>query len=207
MEKKKKIFGPIEIFAFLATVGILAYIVLKGGGGSILERTETVEITDNPNFVGSEKKAKEYRADEEESVEMILEQIADQYSNDTPAQSTQKQLKNAGMSKDELKYLEEVKQKKKVEKKDDSLDWFSILRTSHKTYSNVKSAFEKAGINVESVEGNVASKLVDEVAARSFYNKLEEMFDIPSEDARAFAEKGEKAVSDWARFVEEETKQ
>ena len=207
MEKKKKIFGPIEIFAFLATVGILGYIALKGGGGSILERTETVEITDNPNFVGGEKKAKKSRNEDEESVEMILGQIADQYSSGKSTQSTPKQLEKAGMSKDELEYLEEVKQKKKVEESDDSIDWFSVLRTSHKTYSNVKSAFEKAGINVESVEGNVASKLANEVAARSFYNKLEEMFDIPSEDARAFAEKGEKAVSDWARFVEEETKQ
>ena len=205
-ESKKKIFGPIEIFAFLATVALLAYIGLKSGGGSIVERTESVELIEDRSRIGGSQENRKYRQDNEESVETILRQIADQYSGKPVKKAkVQQQMKAAKMSEDELEYLEKVKQEKKKENTDQSIDWFAVLKTSHKTYKNVKSAFQKAGIDVETAEDNVTSKLVNEVAARSFYAQIEELFDIPEKETRAFAEKGEKAVSDWARFVEEKT--
>ncbi len=202
--KKKKLFGPIELFAFIATVGVLGFLAFKGGGGSIMERTEHVEITDNPRTVGGPKKKREYYPTDDESVEMILQQIADQYGNgSTSSWKTQKKLKEAGMTEDEVEFLEEVKEQKKTENPSKSVDWFAVLRSSHKTYSKVKSVFEKAGIDVEKAGGDVTSKLANEVAARTFYSKMEEMFDISKEDSKAFAKKGEQALSDWARFVEE----
>lgn len=201
-ERKKKIFGPIEIFAFLATVGILAFLGLKQSGGRFMERTEQIEIIDNPSHNGGKKQKRKYESTNEESVEAILEQLADQYSGGKASYPKQ-QLEDAGISKDEMEFLEEVKEKKLRENEAPSIDWFSVLRSSHKTYAKVKSVFENAGIDVDQAESNLTSKLANEVAARTVYSKIEEVFNIPEDDARAFAQKGEKALSDWARFVEE----
>jgi len=203
MPEQKKIFGPLEIVVFLITVGLLAYMAFKSGGINITERTETVEIVDDLKEQDARRAPRKYRETEEENVDVILRQIADQYSGKPSNTPVQKEVKSQQMSQDELAYLESVKQKEKQKRKAESVDWFSVLSASHKTYKKVKSAFENAGIDVEKAENNVTSKLVNEVAARSFYNKMEEMFDIPKEDAKAFAAKGEKALSDWARFVDE----
>ncbi len=205
-EAKKKIFGPLEISVFVIAVILLAYIGLKSGGGSIIEKTEQVEITNNPNNGGREGPRKKHQSStENESIEMVLRQIADQYSSGTGTTKgqTKKKLDKIPMTKDEMAFLEEVKEKNKDKiKEDKSTDWFSILRASHKTYTKVRSTFEKAGIDVEATD-NITSALANEVAAKTVYSKLEELFDIPEQETKAFAKKGEKAISDWARFVEE----
>lgn len=202
-ENKKKIFGPLEIFTVLLVIALLAYMAMKNGGISIMERTETVEILDKPN--NENRQPRKYRPTEEEHVDNILRQIADQYAGKPSQTNTQvrKEAIKKEMSPDEMAYLESVKQKEQKKSKQESIDWFTVLSTSHKTYKRVKSVFEKAGIDVGQAEANVGAKLVDEVAARTFYSKMEELFDIPEEEARAFAGKGEKALSDWARFVDE----
>ena len=88
--------------------------------------------------------------------------MADQYANGKRPKSAPKQLENAGMSEDEIDFLENVKEKKEKTQPDNAIDWFSVLEKSHKTYTSVKSVFEKAGINVDSAEDNVTSKLVNE---------------------------------------------
>ncbi|MFT5386308.1 MAG: hypothetical protein ACI8VT_002853 [Saprospiraceae bacterium] len=205
IEKKKKIFGPLEISLFIGAMLLLAYIGLKSGGGNVMEKTETVEITDNPMQSGGEERAKrKFSEKEDESVEMILQQIVDQFSKGETDFQGQKKSEKIVMSEDEKAFLEEVKERKEPEVKNDSVDWFSILRASHQTYTNVKSVFEDAGIDVSAAE-NVTSALANEAAANVFSAKMKEMFDIPEKDTKAFAKKGEKALSDWARFVEEKT--
>ena len=199
--KKKKIFGPLEITIFIAAIGLLAYIGLKSGGGSIIEKTESLEITNNPKG-SAEPKIRKDQPSEDESVEAVLRQISDQFSGETGDYQEQKKKEKEVMSADERAFLEEVKEKNPD--KDSTTDWFSILRASHKTYTKVKSAFESAGIDVKAAE-NLTSSLANEVAAKAVYSKLEETFGIPEKEAKAFAEKGEKALSDWAWFVEEKS--
>lgn len=202
-EPKKKIVGPLELTVFIGVLILLAYIVLKSGGGSIIERTETVEIVNDNNRIGKAQNENYRSQDKDAGVEEILRQIEDQYSG-TPGTtpSSDKSVPSAKMSKDERQYLESVKEEKEKKARDEGVDWFSVLRASHKTYKNVKSVFEKAGIDVQAAE-NVTSELANEAVARSFYSNLEKTFQIPEEEARAFAGKGQKALSDWARFVEE----
>jgi hypothetical protein len=45
--------------------------------------------------------------------------------------------------------------------------------------------------------------LKNELVANMVYSKIEELFQIPEEKARAFGETGKKAMSDWAKFVDE----
>jgi hypothetical protein len=52
-------------------------------------------------------------------------------------------------------------------------------------------------------EDNVSNMLENAIIAKTVYSKIEELFQIPEEDARAFAEQGKKAVSDWAQFIEQ----
>jgi predicted transcriptional regulator len=205
LEKKKKIFGPLEIIVFIAAMLLLVYIGIKSGGGNVFERKETVEITDNPKQSGGEERAKRKLSEkEDESVEMILQQIADQFSKGETDFQAQKKLEKTVMTQDEKDFLEDVKKRKEPEAVSDSVDWFSILRASHKTYTKVKDVFENAGIDVSAAE-NVTSGLANEAAANALSAKMKEMFNIPEKDTKAFAKKGEKALSDWARFVEEKT--
>lgn len=195
----------MEIGAFVITVIVLGYIGLKKGDGSMFQRIENVQIIDNAKEEGGEKQIREYDASkDEENVEDILAQIANQHASGVSTYKEERQLEKVGMSEDELRYLDEVKRKNQKNKSTNSADWFSILRGAHKTYSSVKTAFEEAGIEVDLVDDDVSSALVNEVAARTFSAKMNDLFGIPEEETRAFAKKGEKALSDWARFVEEQ---
>ncbi len=203
---KKKILGPIEIVSFLAAIIIIGYITLKSNGGKVYERAESTEITNNPTGEGqtySGRRANTQR--EDQKVEDILRQISDQFGEDKVVRSVPNDKSSQpSMSKDELNYINQVRNKKKEDARtDEEIDWFSILKASHKTYSKVKNVFEDAGIDIGDAERGVSTALVNEAAERTIYRKLEEYFDIPPEKTKDFAQKGQQKISDWARFVDE----
>lgn len=202
---KKRIIGPVEIVAIILVLAILAYILMQNDNFSMLEKTETVEIVDNPNSDTEKKRVRSYRAGEEnDRVEVILQQLADQFSAGTEVSNIEKEKISTDLSEDEMDYITEVK--KEHEDEAQSIDWFAVLKASHDTYRKVKSTFSDAGIEVDLDAGQVSTVLQNEIVAQSFYRRLEETFRIPEADARRFAEKGQKAVSDWAKFVEEQQK-
>lgn len=208
MSQKKKIIGPVEWASIIALLGLLVYMGLRYGDGTLVQKTETVELTDNPSQGGDNAPKRYIDRGKEANVDAILRQIADQYGDDYVVSKNDPILEDAGMSKSEAKFLETVKKQKKkdVDSKQD-VDWFSILRTSHKTYKKVKSALEDSGIEFDEVEDKVSTALINEAASRTFYSKLERTFGISEERSKSFAEEGSRAVSDWARFVEENMKQ
>lgn len=203
-EKKKKIIGPLELITLLLAIGLIGYIVLQNGGIGMMEKTEHIEIIDNPRQGETKKRVRKYEYKEDsEDVEAVLRQIANQYAGERINRKTEKKLEDAGMSKGEVNFLKGVQAKKRERPEMDSVDWLAVFNASRKTYAKVKSVFENAGIDVEETEDKVTSKIVNDVTANVFYSKLEEVFNISEADAKAFAQKGERALSDWARFVEE----
>lgn len=205
--EKKKILGPFEIITFLLAIAIIAYIVFQQDGIDIMERTEQIEIVDNPGYASEKKKVRKYENPQsEENIEAVLRQIANEYTTKDVNPEAEKKLEKAGMSKGEVNYLRGLKERKTTMKEEESIDWLAVFNASRKTYAKVKSVFEKAGIEIEETEDKVVSGLINEVAAKTFYTKIEETFNISEAEARAFAQKGERTLSDWARFMEENKK-
>ena len=205
MPSDGKILGPVELVVLIVALLLIAYILLKNQGGSVYEKSETIQIIDNPQMEGGERQVRNYEMREEERVEVILQQLSEDFTEENNSSVKERINIDNAISDDELNYLEEVKQKHKEEEAFISpSDWLSILQASHKTYSKLKSVFEEAdSANKKVKEDNVSNLLENAIVAKNIYSKIEELFNIPEEDARAFAKQGKKAISDWAEFVEQ----
>ena len=86
-----------------------------------------------------------------------------------------------------------------------STDWLTLLTNSHQTYKKVKSTFEDLGIDVDefvNVE-NASSLLSNPLISKSVFQKIEEEYGIPAEQAEAWSKKHGHKIEDWATFVEE----
>lgn len=206
MPSERKIIGPMELVILLVALLLIAYIVLKSNGGNVYERNENVQIVDNPEEEGGKKQIRNFEMQNEDRVEVILQQLSEHYVDENNTTPKDRLIPDKAISDDEMNYLEEVKEKHK-QQEDTSLnpsDWYSILKTSHKTYNKIKSVFEDADASGKAVkEDNVSKMLENAIVANTIYSKIEELFQIPEEDAKAFAKQGKKAVSDWAQFVEQ----
>jgi hypothetical protein len=202
---KKKILGPIEIVTLLGLIILIGYITLKSGGGKVYERSESTQITNNPTGEGLEYSGRRPNKDlENQKVEDILRQISDQFGKENVVRTEVTESNTPQMSADELRYINDVRRQTEEETppgKD--INWFQILKASHKTYSKVKDVFQDAGIDISEAERGITSTLVNEAAERTIYNKMEEYFNIPADKTEAFARSGQRKISDWARFVDE----
>ena len=209
MDSKKKLISPVELVILIVALSLIAYILLKNSGGNLYERSETIQIVDNPSAEGEEKQVRNYEMREEDRVEVILQELSEQYTEENNTTSKDRINYDQTLSDDELKYLDEVKEKHKEEEEFISpSDWLTILKASHKTYKSIKSVFEDADSSGKAVkEDNVSNMLDNAIVAKNIYSKIEELFQIPEEDAKAFAEQGKKAMSDWAEFVEQNQSQ
>ena len=209
MDSKRKIISPVELTILIVALLFIAYIVLKNTGGSVYERSETIQIIDNPSVEGEERQVRNYEMREEERIEVILQQLSEQYTEENNTTPRDRINYDQTLSEDELNYLDEVKERHKQEEQFISpSDWLSILQTSHKTYNKIKSVFEDADTSGKEVkENNVSNMLDNAIIAKNVYSKIEALFQIPEDDAKAFAEQGKKAMSDWAWFVEQNQSQ
>jgi len=214
--QRRPLLGPLELFMLILGLGIVAYVTLQPGGGRVLERTETVNILDQPN--GPREKARRYDAANEESVESILQNMAEQFSaeskpgrKDKPSapKTTSKTTKKV-LSKDEEKYYEDVRKKNSLTDQIESAkDWYRVLSASRQTYSKVKDIFgEAARLPEDKVNPDNLNQQLEKQGSSSsdFYQKLSESFQIDPEDIEAFGRTGQRALSDWADFVQKESK-
>ncbi|MFK7806367.1 MAG: hypothetical protein AB8F74_01075 [Saprospiraceae bacterium] len=215
--RKTSLVGPLELIMLILGLGIIAYIMLQDGdgGGKLMERTETIKILDNPS--GSKEKARRYEPENEESVEALLQNLAEQFSEEekNAGKSKSSQAKPTygksadQLSKDEKKYYEDVRQKASIQDRiETARDWYRILSASQKTYAQVKDIFgETARLPEDKVNAeNVNKELEKQGASDDFYKKLSESFQIDPEDVKAFGRTGKRALSDWAEFVQQESK-
>ncbi len=204
--KRKKLLGPLEWLMLLAGIGIIGYITFQKGGGNVMERSETIRILDKPN--APRQKARRYRdADREESVERLLQELADDFSSeDDNRPILRKQSMKSKLSKDEEKYYKKVRDRATLTDKIESTkDWYRLLRASHQTYTKVREIVGEVSRQPEDrVNANdVKSDMKSQVAQNDFYQKLGETFRIDPQDIEAFGRTGRRALSDWADFVEQ----
>jgi len=205
---QKKLLTNFEVFLLAGLVIGAAYLMMQKMGYSPVKKTETVEIVNRKSsskYVKKQTKNKmksrsSERSEAEREVEEMLKHLdGNQLYEGEVAVSTY-------VSKDEAKYRKEVKAEHDLEAKlRDSKDLFHSLQKAHSTYNKVKNIFSNPELPEapNSVLEDVNGLLENEMVANSIYNKLEDMFLIPKEKSAAFAKSGKKAVSDWAKFVEE----
>ena len=129
----------------------------------------------------------------------IVNELARTFSK---GRNENKKMRELGLSKDEQKYYKKIKEKSALDEKIESAkDWWNVLNASAKTYGKVKDIFQEVkGEHVE--EENVGKLLQDAKSANDFYKNLKKTFNVSEEDAKNFADKGAKAVSDWVEFIE-----
>jgi len=204
MEPKRKIIGPLELGVLVIALGLIAYILLKSSGGNVYERSEKTQIVDNPSVEERKKQIRNYEMQDDDRVEVILQQLSEHYTDNTPA-PVESINEEKAISEDEMNFFEDVKKRKAQDTNTISpSDWLAILQTSHKTYKKIKSVFEDADASGKPVkEDNVSRLLQNELVANTVYSRIEELFGIPEAEVKNFADQGKKAVSDWAEFVEE----
>ncbi len=202
-EEKRRLLGPIEKLVLVLAVLLIAYVVYKNDDINFVERSESVQIIDKPH-AGKAAKTRVYRPEESDArVEAALEQLARQFSGEsTTATSNWEQM---GLSEDEGYYYEQVKKRNDW---DTSIkragDWLTLLRASHKTYSQLQSVFSDViGKPKEEIAADDVNFLMkNERSAEHVYSRIEQIFNIPKSDIQSFADKGRRAVSDWADFIE-----
>jgi len=210
--EKKPLLSVFEKFILLGLVIFFGYNIFQKGGLTMMEKTEETTILDG-NM--SSKKYKEYDRKEKKvsqkktstkklDTDDVLGNLARTFSKGR--ENTTRQMKEMGLSKDEIKYYKEVKKETNLtDKVKDAQDWFYVLKASASTYGKVKSLVNDLGKGSD--DENVNAMLEDGTTSNDFYKKLESTFNISKEEAEAFANLGKKKVSDWARFIEEKTEE
>ena len=79
------------------------------------------------------------------------------------------------------------------------------MTNSHQTYKKIKSTFEDLGVDVDefvNVE-NASSLLSNPLISKTVFQKIEEEYGIPAEQAEVWAKKHGYRIENWAAFVEE----
>lgn len=196
----KKLITPTELFFLMVAILIMIYVFMSKNDINFTKKTETVEIVKNPNTnktrsTEERKKASAKRAAEKKIKDKEVEAMLDK-------------LKKNNLYGEEgtTKFAKEVK-KNQSSSKDDSSDIFSTIKASHKTYTKVKELFTPEGEEPTSTLEDVGALLKNETVRNTVFKRLEDAFEIPEEESEAFAKKGKKALSDWAKFVEEHKEQ
>ncbi len=107
-------------------------------------------------------------------------------------------------SEDEVDYLKNRYEGKEMSQRN-ATDWLDVLTKSHRTYTQVKDAFEDLGIDSKKILNveNASKVLSNPMVAESVYKKIEREFGIPKEYSEDFAKKNGGNLEDWAKFVED----
>ncbi len=220
----KPLISGFEKIILLGLVVFFAYGIYKNGGISLYEKTEETTIFDgkttantydeldkiekssNWNRKGIEPPAKVKPLKSEQlDTDDVLGKLARTFS--AGRNETARQMKEMGLSDDEINYINDVKKENDFsDELQDARDWFNILKTSASTYGKVKSFVDDLSNGSGNTE-NVNALLEDDKKSDDFYKNLEATFGISEAEAKAFSTLGKKKVSDWAKFIEEKSKE
>ena len=220
----KPLISGFEKIIILGLVAFFGYGIYKNGGISMYEKSEETTIFDgktsantyrdldekekehNWNKKGGEtlKSKSKFTQSEKLDTDDILGKLARTFS--AGREETARQMKEMGLSNDEINYIKEVKKENEFsDQLQDARDWFNILKTSASTYGKVKSFVDDLSKGTGNDE-NVNALLEDDKKSNDFYENLESTFGISESEAKAFSILGKKKVSDWAKFIEEKGK-
>ena len=179
----------------LAVIGILiiGYLVMNQYGCPLVSHSETTEWTDGSSHDQLKPSNNDNNKEIDTQTEAVVQELAEIFAED-PAGNNRGRTANATryLSKDERAYYQEIRKEYAFDEQlEKAKDWYNILSTASQTYQTMESIFNK--------------NKPDE-APNDFYDELEERFHIPKTASQVFAEKGKRALKDWALFVEENKK-
>ncbi len=200
---KKRLLGPVEKVVLVLTILLFGYLFLQKKGVDLVDRTKSVEITDNPNTPTASSKKKTKKVSSE--VERILDELSNR--SNKPQHLTSSNNFD-WYTADERDYYRELTKKHQLEaEKVAEKDALAILQSGQKTYRAIRSFFqdpnEPPKSDAQLLIEDVSSLLQNDLIAKTIYDKLETEFAIPAEKSEEFAKKGGQAVSDWVKFVQE----
>ena len=200
----KKLMTGFEKILLFGCLAFLAFSMYKKKDGiEMYEQSEETVILDGKSStqIYNELDAAEKRSyvDADTKTDEIVKELSRTFSK---GRNENQKMRELGLSEDEKKYYKKVKAENVLDEKIESAkDWWKVLNTSAKTYGKVKEIFQK--VKGEEVETeNVGEMLEDAKSANDFYKNLKKTFNISEEEAKDFADKGAKAVSDWVEFIE-----
>ena len=204
----KKLMTGFEKILLFGCLAFLAFSIYKKKDGiEMYEKSEDTIIFDGKSSAQTyrELEAAEKRSytDADAKTDEIVQELSRTFSK---GRNENRKMRELGLSEDEKKYYKKVKEKNVLDEKIESAkDWWNVLNASAKTYGKVKDIFNQVkGEEIE--EENVGEMLQDAKSANDFYKNLKQNFNISEEDAKNFADKGAKALSDWVEFVEKKNK-
>ncbi|MEL6863446.1 MAG: hypothetical protein AAFP19_03460 [Bacteroidota bacterium] len=210
MSSEKSFFRSFEGIILIGAIGLLAYVLLSDGGCGIVERSEEVKMIERasgsdyelpPDYVDRDEAEKEARV--EAMLEEFNRDMVRQENFENRPSSTQKW----GLSKAEKDYYAQLKDRyDSDDQMQEAIDWMSLLKSSHQTYSKVRSIFQEAAqaSGIQLRDAQVDEALEEEAAAQLAFRRLSDWYRISEEDIRQFAQEGEKSVGDWADFIREQ---
>ncbi|MEM9885861.1 MAG: hypothetical protein AAF849_08215 [Bacteroidota bacterium] len=202
--KKKRIIKPYELILLVIIGFIFIHLGLKSVGINTVNRSEEVNWLDRPS--GPEAPISLEDRERDQQVDEVLENIAVQFAEDRRRNrtSSKRDLKKKGLSEDEAKYYKDVQQREATEGMSPS-DWVDAVQTSYKTYKTVKNIFDTVdGRQEEKLDTEDMERVLSDAELRNrTFSNLEQTFNIARPQLEAFAQRGSRALSDWATFVDE----
>ena len=202
--QERKVMRPFEwgMVFICAVLAILA--VLHEMGIKMVTRSETSEIVERPKERRQTKAVYYVDKQQEKEVDAVLEDIAKAFSEESKGKNkvSKKDLRAKGLDQQEAAYYDEIK--KENQENTSVQDWYNVLKASYKTYDKVKNIFD--GVDGEKdnfLDRQAISHIItNPLLSNTLYHQLEEKFNIPVQQSKAFAEKGKKSLDAWAAFVE-----
>jgi len=206
--KKRRIIRPYEIVLLVLVGFVLLHFSLKSMGVDTVKRSEEVSWLDQPS--GPEKFIPPVVDEQRErSVDEVLNNIAVQFAEDKSKNrvTSKRELKEKGLSEDEAQFYKDIQQREGNERRSPA-DWIGTVQTSYKTYKTVKSIFEKMdGTNDDEVDAEDMNKVLSDPELKDItFAHLERTFQISRPMIEAFANRGSRALSDWATFIDQNKK-
>jgi len=203
-KKQKKVLGPLEIITFLAGIGLLLFITIRNGGCQIMQHTESTEIINNPGSNDWQETRRPYKSQRKESVDEVLSQIAEQFSDNQPAYN--RDLQKKGMSEEEISFYDQLKDTY-GNKISNAKSWYQILKAAQSTYQQMDRIFSDAsGQPAETLRPDDLSHLFDDPRqSTTLLRQLQQEFDIPAATIEGFVQQGSHRLSEWAAFIEKES--
>ncbi len=184
--------GRIFLMILLG-VGSLLVILQATGLFKTLDGKKTSAWVDFNSAEYQNREAPEPRVQKPQpQVEATLREIASEFEGKIFSDiRTANEQKGWGLSDDEAQYFDAMRQHYASA----GGNWLNLVKKSYSTYKTVKEAFGETP--------DAAEMLKDAQRAMGFYNRLNQIYGIPTTESHNFAQSGEgQSVSDWAIFAE-----
>lgn len=201
---KRRVIRRHEIVLLVLSGLFLLYMGLKTIGVSPVDRGEEVTWLDRPNGPESPMVSVD-RAERTPELEATIQNIAVQFAEDErrDKRTSKTDLRRKGLSADEAEYYKDVRQREDGGKS--AADWVETVQTSYETYKMVKGIFDKVDGRSDDYVGDeeVANILNDPELRNRTFSNIEQTFQIARPQIEAFAQRGGRALNDWATFIDE----